>query len=35
MIRQIIEKYYEYSVDIYNIFIDDIHAFDSIRGIEY
>jgi len=25
------EKCYEYNVDIYNIFIDYIHAFDSIK----
>ena len=31
MIRQIIEKYYEYNVDIHNIFIDYLHAFDSIK----
>jgi len=31
MIRQIIEKCYEYNVDIHNIFIDYIHAFDSIK----
>ena len=31
MIRQIIEKCYEYNVDIYNIFIDYTHAFDSIK----
>jgi hypothetical protein len=31
MIRQIIEKCYEYNVDMYNIFIDYIHAFESIK----
>jgi len=31
MIRQIIEKCYEYNVDIRNIFIDYIHASDSIK----
>ena len=31
MIRQIIEKCYEYSVDIHNIFIDYMRAFDSIK----
>jgi hypothetical protein len=31
MIRQIIEKCYEYNVDIHNICIDYIHAFDSIK----
>jgi len=31
MIRQVIEKYYEYNVDIHNIFIDYIHAFNSIK----
>ena len=30
MVRQIIEKCHEYNVDIYNIFIDYTHAFDSI-----
>jgi len=32
MIRQIIEKCYEYNIDIRNIFIDYTHAFDSIKG---
>jgi hypothetical protein len=32
MIRQIIEKFYEYNIDIRNIFIDYTHAFDSIKG---
>jgi len=31
MIRQIIEKCSEYNVDIHNIFIDYMHAFDSIK----
>jgi len=31
MIRQIIEKCYEYNIDIRNIFIDYTHAFDSIK----
>jgi len=31
MKRQIMEKCYEYNVDIYNIFIDYMHAFDSIK----
>jgi len=31
MIRQIIEKCYEYNIDIHNIFIDYTHAFDSIK----
>ena len=31
MIRQIIEKCYEYNVDINNILIDFVHAFDSIK----
>jgi hypothetical protein len=31
MIRQIVEKYYEYNVDIHNIFIDYMHAFDSMK----
>ena len=31
MIRQIMEKCYEYNVDIHNIFIDYIHAFNSIN----
>ena len=31
MIRQIIEKCYEYNVDINNILIDFMHAFDSIK----
>jgi len=31
MVRQIIEKCYEYNVDIHNIFIDYIHAFESIN----
>jgi len=31
MIRQIIEKCYEYNTDIHNIFIEYIHAFDSIK----
>jgi len=31
MIRKIIEKYYEYNVDIHNIFIDHIHFFGSIK----
>jgi hypothetical protein len=30
MIRQIIEECYKYNVDIHNIFIDYMHAFDSI-----
>ena len=30
MVRQITEKCHEYNVDIYNIFIDYTHAFDSI-----
>ena len=30
MVRQIIEKCHEYNVDIYNIFTDYTHAFDSI-----
>ena len=32
MIRQIIEKCYEYNVDIHNKFIDYMHAFDCIKG---
>jgi hypothetical protein len=31
MIRQIMEKCYEYDVDIHNIFIDYMHAFDSVK----
>ena len=31
MIRKIIEKFCEYSADIHNIFIDYIHAFNSIK----
>jgi len=31
MIRQIIEKCYEYNIDIRNIFIDYTHAFNSIK----
>ena len=31
MIRQIIEKCYEYGIDIHNIFVDYTHAFDSIK----
>jgi hypothetical protein len=31
MIRQIIEKCYEYNIDIHNIFIEYMHAFDSIK----
>jgi hypothetical protein len=31
MIRQIIEKCYEYNIDIHKIFIDYTHAFDSIK----
>jgi len=31
MIRQITEKWYEYNIDIHNIFIDYTHAFDSIK----
>jgi hypothetical protein len=31
MVRQIIEKCYEYNIDIHNIFIDYSHAFDSIQ----
>ena len=31
MIRQIIEKCCEYNIDIHNIFIDYMHAFDSIN----
>jgi len=31
MIRQITEKFYEYNIDIHNIFIDYTHAFDSIK----
>jgi hypothetical protein len=32
MIRQIIEKCYEYNIDIHNIFIDYMHAFNSIKS---
>ena len=35
MIRHIIEKCYEYNIDIYNIFIDYTHAFDSIKRTKY
>jgi hypothetical protein len=31
LIRQIIEKCYEYNVDIHNVFIDCMHAFDFIK----
>ena len=31
MIRQIIEKCYEYNVDIHHIFTDYIHAFNSVK----
>jgi len=31
MIRKIIEKCYEYNIDIHNILIDYTHAFDSIK----
>ena len=31
MIRQIVEKCYEYNIDIRNIFIDYTHTFDSIK----
>jgi len=31
MIRQIIEKCYEYNIDIHNIYIDYTHAFDSMK----
>ena len=31
MIRKIIGKCYEYNVDIHNIFIDYMHAFDAIK----
>jgi hypothetical protein len=31
MTRQIMEKCYEYDVDIHNIFIEYMHAFDSIK----
>jgi len=30
-IRQITEKCYEYNIDVHNIFIDYMHAFDSIK----
>jgi len=30
ILRQIIEKCYEFNIDIHNIFIDYSHAFDSI-----
>jgi hypothetical protein len=32
MIRQIIEKCYEYNVDIHNVFIDYMHAFVSTKS---
>jgi len=36
MIKQIIEKCYEYSVDIHNIFMDYMHASEPIkREIKY
>ena len=31
MKRQIIEKCYEYNIDIHNMFIDYTHIFDSIK----
>jgi len=31
MIRQIIEKCYEYNIDIHNVFIDYMHTFDSTK----
>jgi len=30
IIRQIFEKSYEYNIDLYNIFVDYTHAFDSV-----
>jgi len=30
ILRKIMEKCYEYNIDIYNVFIDYSHAFDSI-----
>jgi hypothetical protein len=29
-IRQIFEKSHEYNIDLYNIFVDYAHAFDSV-----
>jgi hypothetical protein len=31
MVRQIIERFYEYNIDIHNIFVDYTHAFDSTK----
>jgi len=30
IIRQIFEKSHEYNIDLYNIFVDYTHAFDSV-----
>jgi hypothetical protein len=30
IVRQIFEKSYEYNIDLYNIFVDYTHAFDSV-----
>jgi hypothetical protein len=31
MVRQIIDKCYEYNIDIHNIFMYYTHAFDSVK----
>jgi len=31
IVRQIFEKSQEYNIDLYNIFVDYTHAFDSVH----
>jgi hypothetical protein len=31
ILRQVFEKYHEYSIDLYNIFVDYTQAFDSVN----
>jgi hypothetical protein len=32
IVRQIYEKFYEYNIDLHNIFIDFLYAFDTVNG---